>query len=486
MKVLAVTGRLAQDLVRAQARGHFGWTDVLVLETDVAAFITPEMLLNSRPEGYDLILIPGSITADFSRVEEALGEKIRLGPKNAADLGFVLSHIGEVELSTEVPACVLLEASMRSRAREKLGELEASATGPIVIGGVKIGGSSRMKVLAEVVDSTRLSPERLMDKIRHFEGQGADMIDLGLPLDARPEEVVSALNLAKECTNLPISIDTLSPELIMSGLEAGADLVLSLDGRNIPLVGKLTADAGVPAVVIPGPGTITVDENLEHANALGIRAIADPVLSPPLMGMGKSISRYLSFKESHPDVPLFFGIGNATELIDADSQGANAILAAIGQEVGASVIFTPEYSDKARGSVRELRTASEMMLLARERKSPPKDLGLDLLVLKEKRRFPGEIKVYRPVEAKSGHGFEPDPAGRFVIGVSGGLIVAKHRSLEVVGKSARDIMNTLIDRGLVTRLDHAGYLGRELQKAEIALTLGRSYIQDEPIFLEKR
>jgi dihydropteroate synthase len=39
---------------------------------------------------------------------------------------------------------------------------------------------------------------------------------------------------------------------------------------------------------------------------------------------------------------------------------------------------------------------------------------------------------------------------------------------------------------LVSRLDHAGYLGRELQKAEMALHLEKNYVQDEPLsFLKK-
>jgi dihydropteroate synthase len=57
--------------------------------------------------------------------------------------------------------------------------------------------------------------------------------------------------------------------------------------------------------------------------------------------------------------------------------------------------------------------------------------------------------------------------------------------MEVAGISAKDILNTLIDFGLVTRLDHAGYLGRELEKAEIALRLKRSYSQDEALFPDK-
>jgi len=63
MKVLVATGRLAQDLVKESSQD----ADVLVLDLDVAAFITPEMLRRAAPAGYDLILIPGSITADFRR-----------------------------------------------------------------------------------------------------------------------------------------------------------------------------------------------------------------------------------------------------------------------------------------------------------------------------------------------------------------------------------------------------------------------------------
>jgi len=476
MKILAVTGRLAQEMVREQAKG----SDVLVLDTDIAAFVTPEMLKRASPAGYDLILLPGAVTADFSSVEKDLGAKIRLGPKNAADLGTVLDHLGELELSSRTPACILLESTLRSRALAVVSELESQSDFSLLIKGVKIGGRSRMKVLAEVVDATGLSRDDLAARISLFQAEGADMIDLGLPLDARPEMVTFALKAAREVTDLPISIDTLNPDLILAGVEAGADLILSLDGRNLPLVGRAVADCGMPAVVIPGPGAI--EDNLRYARDLGINVIADPVLSPPLMGLARSISGYLQFCQAHPEVPVFFGAGNVTELIDADSQGANAILASIGSEVGASILFTPEYSDKARGAVRELRVSSEMMALAAARKSPPKDLGLDLLVLKEKRHRPDLLVPLRPVLARGDHQFEADPAGAITIGIWKGQILARHEMLEVLGTRARDVLNLLIDRGLVTRLDHAGYLGRELEKAEIALKLGKSYCQDEPLF----
>ncbi len=480
MKILLVTGRLAKSQVKA----YDGKADVLVTDVDVAAFITPQMLLSAAPEGYDLILIPGAITADFRDAERALGSRIFLGPKHAADIGEVLEHIerGDLKLSRTVPACQMLEGSQRDRAIRDLERLEAQAHATYEIGGVKIGGGSRMKVLAEVVDATRLSSEELIRKVKSYQEQGADMIDLGLPLDARPEEVKAALDGARMATDLPLSVDTIRSDLLLAGIEAGADLLLSLNADNIPLVGRAAAEARVPVVVIPGPGSMPLEQNLKAAMNQGIHVIADPVLDPPMQGLGRSLERYLQFNRSHPDVPLFFGAGNVTELMDADSQGVNALLAAIGAEVGSAILFTPEYSAKASGSVRELARASMMMQIAGFRKTPPKDLGVDLLVLKEKRRLPEEALPEARIEAKSGHGYQPDNAGAFRIFLSGGLIIAQNGPVSVSGGNARDLLNTLIEMGLVSRLDHAGYLGRELERAEIALRLGRGYVQDEPLW----
>ena len=475
MKVLAVTGRLAQNLVRAYAKD----ADVLVLDVDVAAFITPRMLILAAPKGYDLILVPGAITADFQEAEREIGAKIRLGPKHAADLGFVLSHLDDVELSAKIPACVILESRMRKDALAEAKRLESEARPMLQIKGVKIAGRSRMKVLAEIVDATRLRQEDLVKKIRYYEEQGADMIDLGLPLDARPSEVAQAFQIAKKATDLPLSVDTVLGDLILAGLYAGADLVLSLNGQNLPHVGEAVAAAGVSAVVIPGPGPL--EENLLSAKGLGIKVIADPVLDPPLQGLALSLQRYTVFREAHPDIPLFFGAGNVTELLDADSQGANALLAALGAEIGASILFTPEYSAKARGSVHELLRAAQMMLLAKERRTPPKDLGIDLLVLKEKRPRPEEPMPRQFVAASKDHKYEADPAGSFRIGLAEGMILARHGACVIAGSNARDILNTIIEKGLVSRLDHAGYLGRELEKAELALRLGHSYSQDESL-----
>jgi tetrahydromethanopterin S-methyltransferase subunit A len=79
-----------------------------------------------------------------------------------------------------------------------------------------------------------------------------------------------------------------------------------------------------------------------------------------------------------------------------------------------------------------------------------------------------------------------DPAGFFIVlpNPETGMITCEHyhndgRLVHVVeGRQAALIAATVVERGLVTRLDHAAYLGRELAKAELALNLGVRYEQD--------
>ena len=48
----------------------------------------------------------------------------------------------------------------------------------------------------------------------------------------------------------------------------------------------------------------------------------------------------------------------------------------------------------------------------------------------------------------------------------------------VCGRNAESLCHTIVRENLVSRMEHAAYLGREIQKAEIALVSGLSYEQD--------
>src|SRR5208337_859416 len=113
------------------------------------------------------------------------------------------------------------------------------------------------------------------------------------------------------------------------------------------------------------------------------KCVADLILDPT--DIFESFTAFRLFAQRNPNVPLFVGVSNVSELMDADSVGVNALLARLSSEVGASILLATEKSNKARGTVGEEAAAAKMMFLAKKRCSVPKDLGVDLLLLKDKR-----------------------------------------------------------------------------------------------------
>ena len=55
---------------------------------------------------------------------------------------------------------------------------------------------------------------------------------------------------------------------------------------------------------------------------------------------------------------------------------------------------------------------------------------------------------------------------------------------EIVGKTAIEIVNTLIKENYISSLQHAGDMGIELCKAELALKNNLNYVQDKDLNLE--
>jgi len=107
------------------------------------------------------------------------------------------------------------------------------------------------------------------------------------------------------------------------------------------------------------------------------------------------------------------------------------------------------------------------------------------------RRDPGpaaplpSAPVMVPVRGHLPECTEGDPAGYFVIfpdPAEQGLVVEHYTNdgaLDHVldGRKPADLCATAIRLGLVTRLDHAAYLGQELARAEQALQAGRPFFQ---------
>jgi dihydropteroate synthase-like protein len=508
MKIALATGRKAEGMVKAAvktANAPHITCEVLTQDLNIAAFSTPKSLkkaLERAPKKLDcdLILVSGFCKADFSDLEKEIATPIRLGPRHAYDIGEALELGDAMDFSSTIPADMFLAEKRKENAKRQLAALESSIKEAFSVKGVRIGGGARMKVCAELVDATLMTEDEIQRLAEHYVKSGADILDIGVHIGAKPEEVEKAVKTALSfAPNVPVSIDTLDAELIRAGIETGVDMVLSLNKDNIPAVGDVVAKRNVAAVVIPDSESShkryeSLRANLKMAQEHGItRIVADPVLETIGYGIAEALYNYYRFRLQDKRTPLFFGVGNVTELTDADSIGINATLAGIASELSADILFTPECSDKARGSVRELRVAAEMMMLSKARGSAPKDVGIDLLTLKEKRRRPiTKIPDDKLVVAKKSETWMLDQKGCFRIGIgevegegTGDKKICAHHSptgKRIIGVSAQEIMDTIVRLNLVSRLEHASYLSKELTKAEIALRLDRSYEQDEALF----
>jgi tetrahydromethanopterin S-methyltransferase subunit A len=103
-------------------------------------------------------------------------------------------------------------------------------------------------------------------------------------------------------------------------------------------------------------------------------------------------------------------------------------------------------------------------------------------------RFDKDLSVKkRPfVEAQKPQNLILDPSGFFIIypKKDEGRIYLEHYlkdgtlNVTIYGEDPVLLASTAIERGLVSRLDHAAYLGRELEKAYLSMCYGFPYIQD--------
>jgi dihydropteroate synthase-like protein len=521
LKVLLVTGQLAKDIVANYAGKSKVATQVLAMKVSVAALLSPNFIAKEIKKlnlsGFDIILVPGLIRGDTSIIENVTGIPTFKGPRYAADLPAVLNMIGKVKLSRVVPACDLLRNKLRHRALQEISISEKNrdvllkSPGNMLIGELAIGRDFPMRVMAEIIDAPLLSNDEIQAMARRYATLGAEIIDVGMIAgESRPSDAKRAVMAVKRAVKVPVSIDTLDPREAKEAVSAGAELILSVDAGNVANMAAFASNVAV--VVIPTdhregyfPKRAEervgfLEKNIREARKLGMtKVIGDLILDAVNMpGIMEALVAFRNFAQRNPDVPLLFGVGNVTELMDADSVGINALLAGIASEIGASILLTTERSDKARGSIKELAVAAKMMFLAKKRNSVPKDLGLDLLILKDKRireePYNKEIEsTARLVTATKKHKirlFDPKGCFKIMIDRANAEIVALHFSLAqrdkpdviIKGKTAEDVYAQIIDLDLVSKLDHAAYLGSELVKAEIALMTGKEYIQDNSLF----
>jgi dihydropteroate synthase-like protein len=434
-----VTGRLAEHSLRnvlttmsEEAQFEFS---ISVLPITVAALMTPEWIAKriSPPPHVDRVLVPGYCEGDLASVAKAAGAPVERGPRDLRQL----------------PAF--------------FGQPNAKATDY---------GDYDIEIIAEINHCPRLSLSEILAEASQLKADGADVIDVGCDPGTPWAQVGETVRALRD-TGHRVSIDSFDPKEVSSAIEEGAELVLSVNSSNR----DAARDWGCEVVAIPDdPESLSeLDTTIELLAKHGIPLRIDPVLEPIGFGFAASLGRYIEVRRRYCDAEIMMGIGNLSELTDADSAAINVTLLGICQELGIRSVLTTQVIPWARSSVKECDLARRLVYHAITQKTLPKHLEPGLIMLRDERAVQITTdELDQLAEAIKDNNYRLFVADEKIHLVSAGL--------HLVDEDAFVLFDRLLKTG-PTNVDaaHAFYLGYELAKATTARTLSKNYQQDESL-----
>jgi len=484
------------------------------LSENLVRDILKEITLNE----YNLILLPGFIQWDTTKLEEEKSIEIKKGPEFASDLPMILKHLDSVKLSNKTAANRVLEISGERDYEEIVKEKIEIAKENLGFhtffinehtSSLIIGNNLPPPIIAEIVNCPEKSNDAIIRKVNHYIESGADVIDIGCVANKpNPERIKEIVHLIRNNFNILISIDSMEKTEILSAVDEGIDLILSFDlgnykdflnvPREIPIV---ILPTNIKAAYFPKEPEIRVKNLFKLTQELkqnGFKKlIADPLLETPINpGICNSLEAYFLYKKQveikenkNLELPLFFGVSNVVELMDIDSVGINGLLASIAVELDIGILFTVEHSTKLIEGVRELKESVKLNYISKYKKTPPINQGINIFKAKGKtsQALP-EFGTSDVINVKEyALGYVPDKKGYFkfyvnhytkeiyVLFFSNDDILLK----TLIGNNAEALSKKVLELHLTTNLLHINYVGRELAKAELCLNFGKPFIQDD-------
>jgi dihydropteroate synthase-like protein len=432
-RLLFLTGRLAEPALRAVlgsiSAGRFDW-EVRELGLQVAAFMSADMIRRRLPSpvGFDRVIVPGRCRGDLEPLQAELGLPVERGPDELADLPEWFGG----------PA--------------RRADLSRHA----------------VRLFAEIVDAPQLDVEAIVARARRFAADGADVIDLGcLPETPFPHLAETIGELKRQ--GFAVSVDSLAEDDLRLAMRTGADYVLSLTERTLHLL----EDGPATPVLIPlrRGSYASLARAVRAVQAMGRPFYADPVLEPIHFGFTESLLRYRRLRREFPDAQVLMGIGNVTELTDADTTGINGVLFGVISELGINAVLTTSVSPHARRAVREADWARRLMFAAKADGALPRGYTDALVTTHDRRPFPQDAEAVRALAAKI-----RDPSFRIQV-TAEGLHIYNRDGHWLETDPFRLLPNLKLDHDV----SHAFYLGVELGRAEVAWHLGKRYVQDNPL-----
>ncbi len=430
-RYLFVTGKLAAPSLGDALDGMDPGMEyrLAILPISVAALMDTRFAAGHLEDamGCDVVMIPGLCKGDTEIIADKLGVPVIRGPKSLKDI-----------------------PSFFGRTRQPAGY-----------------GAHRAKIMAEIVDAHQISLEEILERASYFKAGGADIIDLGCPLEGGFAEIETVVCALKQRGFL-VSVDSFNAEDALKADRAGADFLLSVNSQNLELARRVRCKVAV----IPDfdKGMDSLEENIARLEAWKVPYIIDPVLNPISFGFTESIGNFIAMRRKYPRAEMLMGLGNVTELTAADSTGVTAVLAAIATELEIDYVLTTEVASWARGAVQELDIARRLMFYAFENKLSPKHLDDRLITVKDPPFDSFGESQLRDMQANVRDRNYRIFTDRDNIYVFNNRLFYKDTDIRAIFKRMK-----------IEDPSYAFYLGRELQKALLAVQLGKKYTQEESL-----
>ncbi|GAB2898152.1 DUF6513 domain-containing protein [Paraburkholderia jirisanensis] len=431
--IVFLTGRLAEKSLVQVLEGiddaSFTW-EVREIGLQVAGLMTADMIRRrvTLPLAAQRMIVPGRCRGDLDALSAHFGVPVERGPEEVKDL-----------------------PQFFGRAARHM-DLSRYAT----------------QIFAEIVDAPRLDLNGIAERAKQYADQGADVIDVGCLPDTPFPHLEDAVRMLKQA-GYRVSVDSMLTDELLRGGRAGADYLMSLNVDTLWIADEVAA---TPVLVAREPRDMaSLHQAIDTLLARGKPFLADPILDPIPFGFAASVARYVALRERYPQIALMLGIGNVTELTEADTTGINALLLGMATELNVAAVLTTSVSLHARRAVREADVARRIMHAANEAQMLPKGISTDLCALHAKRPFPYNSREIAEIST----GIR-DPNYRVQVSDDG--IHVYNRELHAISGDPFELYPQLKveqDGG------HAFYLGVQLARAEIAWQLGKRFDQDAPL-----
>lgn len=435
--LLFVTGKLAEKSLDKVLR-HIQLSSktppfkyrIEQIGVSVAALMTPELIAKRLKNvgSAKKMILPGLCQGDLSLLHRQYGIPAERGPDDLKDLP---QYFGQQGMAPDL-------------------------------------SQHSVEIFAEIVDAPDLSLDAILAKAEHYKAQGANVIDLGC-LPNRPfSHLVEAIQLLKS-NGFKVSVDSIQPDELLLAGNAGADYLLSLSEKTIWIADEVAA---TPILIPAKPGNMTsLYRSIDYCLNKNKPFIADAILDPIHFGFSDSIVRYHKLRKKYPNIAIMMGVGNLTELTDADTTGINALLFGLISEMNINAVLATSVSPHAVNAIAEADAARRVMYRAKQDNRLPRGYSNRLLGLHDRKPFPYSVPEIDDIAAQI-----KDPSFRIMVSEAGVHVFNREGH-----QLAIDPFVFYANLGVEQDASHAFYLGVELGRAQIAWQLKKRYVQDEEL-----